>query len=154
MPHTFIVVPKDKLVFQAQGYNRKGAPAAFYQPTYYYGGGALRSSSKDLMQFMKANLKVPSSAPTQLLEALQLTHKPYFKVRDGFTMGLGWQRQYRLNTLLLTKNGGSRGFSTFMGFSPPLQLGIVVLTNKAKVQASSLGNQLLQKLIILQSERK
>lgn len=148
MNNTYFTLPRDKLALQAQGYRPNNNPAPHYVPANFLGGGALRSSSADLLKFMKANLgiKVENASP-QLLSAMQFAQQPHFVVRPQFVMGLGWQRIKRGQQLLITKNGGNIGFSTFIGFAPSKQLGVVVLTNRAKGKASNLGNQLLNKLL-------
>ncbi|CEG57143.1 serine hydrolase [Legionella fallonii] len=147
MNNTYFTLSPDKLSLQAQGYRPNNNPAPHYVPANFLGGGALRSSAADLLKFMKANLgiKVENSS-TQLLSAMQFAQQPHFIVKPQFVLGLGWQRIKRGQQLLITKNGANIGFSTFIGFSPSKQLGVVVLTNKAKGKAAKVGNQLLNKL--------
>ncbi len=153
MSHTFFSVPGSLKSSEAQGYRFNNNQAPYYVPANLPGGGALRSSSSDLLQFVKANLgiKVQNASP-QLLAAMQLTQQPYFTVRPKFKMGLGWQRVQRGLDLLMTKNGANQGFNTFMGFSPEKKIGVVVLTNKAKVNATRLGNRILNRLLMMQRQ--
>lgn len=148
MNHTYFNLPPDKIALQAQGYHPNSTPAPHYVPANFLGGGALRSSAADLLKFMKANLgiKVEQATP-QLLSAMQFAQQPRFAVNPKFALGLGWQRVQSKQGLLITKNGGNQGFSTFIGFSPAKKLGVVVLTNKAKANATQIGNQILRKLI-------
>ncbi|WP_238400481.1 serine hydrolase [Legionella bononiensis] len=148
MTHTYFDVPQSLKAKEAQGYRKNNNKAPYYVPANYLGGGALRSSSADMLNFMKANLGIKvNNASSQLLTAMQLAQQPAFVVRPKFIMGLGWQRVIRGNNLLITKNGGNQGFNTFIGFSPEKKLGVVVLTNKAKVNATRLGNLILNSLI-------
>ncbi|WP_058534220.1 serine hydrolase [Legionella saoudiensis] len=148
MNNTYFTLPPDKMALQAQGYHPNATPAPHYIPVNFLGGGALRSSAADLLKFMKANLgiKVEQATP-QLLSAMQFAQQPHFVVNPRFVMGLGWQRIQTKQGLLITKNGGNQGFSTFIGFSPAQKLGVVVLTNKAKANATQIGNQILRKLL-------
>ena len=57
-----------------------------------------------------------------------------------FSKRYRWQRIKRGQQLLITKNGANMGFSTFIGFSPSKQFGVVVLTNKATVKESETKN--------------
>ena len=150
MTHTYFKVPEDQKNLEAQGYRPDKRPAPYYIAANFLGGGALRSSAVDLMQFMKANLgiKVGNASP-QLLSAMQFAQQPHFFVKPRFVMGLGWQRVKHGQGLLITKNGGNQGFSTFIGFSPSKQIGVVVLTNQAKSKATLLGNQILKGLLAL-----
>ncbi len=148
MTHTFITVPANKTRFVAQGYRKNGSPAPFYVPHQLLGGGALRSSAKDLMQFLILNINSAATPQKVLLsKALYRIQQPYFTVRPNFVMGLGWQRITRQNHLFITKNGGNQGFSTFIGFAPKEQIGVVVLFNQSKKQAGRIGNQLLNELV-------
>lgn len=150
MNHTYFNIPRSLKSSEAQGYRVNNNKAPYYVPANLLGGGALRSSSADLLNFMKANLgiKVNNASPS-LLSAMQLARQPYFVVKPKFIMGLGWQRVQRGPNLLITKNGANQGFNTFIGFSPEKKLGIVVLTNKAKVNATRLGNMILNGLLAL-----
>jgi beta-lactamase class C len=111
------------------------------------GGGSLRSSAADMMQFMKANLNLPvADASPQLLQDMQFAQKARFTVRPNFLMGLGWQRMTRGGKLYITKNGSNIGFSTFIGFSPDGKFGVVVLANRSASKAHQLGWQILRSL--------
>ncbi len=148
MNNTYFKLPQEKMALEAQGYHPNGTPAPHYAAANFLGGGALRSSAADLLTFMKANLgiKVEQATP-QLLSAMQLAQQPHFVVTPKFALGLGWQRVQIKQGLLITKNGGNQGFSTFIGFSPSHKLGVVVLTNKAKANAAQIGYLILRKLI-------
>ncbi|WP_298622133.1 serine hydrolase [uncultured Legionella sp.] len=150
MSHTYFSVPSSLKTSEAQGYRFNNNKAPYYVPANLLGGGALRSSSSDLLLFMKANLGIRvNNASPQLLTAMQLAQQPYFTVKPKFSMGLGWHRIQRGPNLLITKNGANQGFNTFMGFSPEKKLGVVVLTNKAKVNATRLGTLILNGLLAL-----
>lgn len=147
MNNTFVTVPASSGRNQAQGYNPMGNPAPAYQPGFLYGGGAVRSSARDLLAFMEANLGVKANVPPLLQTALLKAQQPYYQVKPGFSMALGWQRMTKSGTLLLTKNGMNQGFSSFIGFAPTQKIGVVVLANKRDAQATRIGNQLLQGLL-------
>lgn len=144
MTHTGINLTLQLQVEQAVGYRPNGDPVTMTLPAYLYGAGAVRSSIKDMLMFLDANLnsgqieKLP-----ELQKAIQLTHQPFFKVNPNFVLGLGWQRVTRQGELYITKNGANSGFASFIGFSPSKQLGVVVLLNKGKGRASILGNKIL-----------
>jgi beta-lactamase class C len=145
LSNTFVLVPADKTNLEAQGYRQNGEPAPFYTPNFLYGGGALRSSSADMLQFLDANMGVGNVNSTSF-SAMQLTQQSYVTVKPTFAMGLGWQRMFRNGNLFMTKNGMNQGFNTFVGFSPLHQYGVVVLTNKRDGNASRIGNQILNQL--------
>lgn len=155
MTNTYFDVPKSKRSYLAQAHGPRNGVVAEYVPVNFLGGGALHSTSSDLLKFMKANLGLAvEQASPQLLSAMQLAQQPYFEVRPNFVLGLGWQRVKRGSELLITKNGGNQGFSTFIGFSPSKKLGVVVLINRSRSRAEFLGNKILNKLLILQSSQR
>lgn len=146
MDDTMITVPPEKISLQALGYNARGQAEPFVT-TYLYGGGSLRSSPADMLQFLKANLNVTETrAPSSLLSAMQFAQQPEFEVKPAFVLGLGWQRLTRNNHLFITKNGANQGFTSFIGFSPEQKFGVVVLINRKKSKAGKLGNQVLDYL--------
>lgn len=148
MNHTFFKVPINFSDKEAQGYRPNQRKAPKYVAANFLGGGALRSSSADLLTFVKANLGIKvNQVSDKLLKAMQQAQQPYFRVKPGFVMGLGWQRMRHGKDLVIIKNGGNQGFSTFIGFSPENNLGVVILINQSKAKATLLGNRLLKILI-------
>lgn len=129
----------------ATGYSQKGMPVKAASLGPLAGSGALKSSSGDMEKFLRANMGLKT--PPQLWEAMQLAQKPRFKVRPGFSLGLGWQVSTLNSRLLIDKNGGLAGFSTYIGFYPEEGVGIVILANKTKIQATEVGRRLLKQLL-------
>lgn len=147
MSHTIVDIPSNLMSLHAQGYNRRGLPSKLFQSNFLKGGGGLRSSIADMLNFLKANLNIPiANAPASLLQAMQFAQQPQYTVNPHFIMGLGWQRITRNGKLFITKNGSNIGFSTFIGFIPDKKLGVVVLTNRNAAKAGGLGWDLLQQL--------
>lgn len=148
--HTYFDIPEKYQSFQVQDFNRAGKPIPSYVAKNFLGGGALRSSAADMMVFMKANLGIkPEGVSQKLIDALQFAQQPQFTVRPNFVLALGWQRVKRNNNLLITKNGGNPGTSTFIGFSPDKKLGVIILFNQGKSKATKLGNQLLNGMLAM-----
>lgn len=125
----------------AQGYSPDGKAVPLPDRAFLPASGALWSSSSDMLQFLKANLGM--EGPKELLYAMQTAQAPYFKVSEKLTLGLGWQRVQLKGYLLIDKNGGVPGFSSYIGMAPMQQVGIVILVNKAKMNATQVGRQLL-----------
>jgi beta-lactamase class C len=141
MNMTFTEVPQSLLSQYAQGYTIDGKKALKRKHGYIPGSGAIRSTAKDLLKFLKANMGL--TGPVKLLKAMQLAQQPYFKVRDHFFMGLGWQRFDIKGQLIIDKNGGVSGFTSYIGWIPEKRVGIVILTNKGKSRATQIGRNLL-----------
>ena len=144
MHQTMVRVPWKLLSKYAQGHNDKGIPVPRMGLPALGAAGALKSTIVDMMKFLKANLG--ECGPQSLKDAMHLTHKGFFKVTDSMIQGLSWQRVSSKDMLLIDKNGGVTGFSTWIGFVPDKKNGIVLLTNKRNKQLTGLGRRLLHDL--------
>lgn len=144
MNMTFTQVPESLLSQYAQGYDLKGNEARKRIPGYLPGSGALRSTIKDMLKFLKANMGI--NTPDKLLKAMQLAQQPFYTVRNHFIMGLGWQRFDFEGVLTINKNGGLTGFTSYIGWLPEKKVGIVILTNKGKARPNAVGRSLLNAL--------
>lgn len=144
MDRTFTHVPQELFSQYSQGYNLIGKQTKKRPHGYIPGSGALRSTTTDLMKFLKANMGV--SGPEKLVKAMHLAQQPYYKVRDDFTMGLAWQRFTLDGHLIIDKNGGLRGFTSYIGWIPEKKVGVVILTNKTKARTTNIGRHLLMQL--------
>jgi CubicO group peptidase (beta-lactamase class C family) len=115
----------------AKPYGVGNKPANLWSFDVLAGCGALHSTADDLLVFLAAEIGLKE---TKLRSAMEITQKPN---RDtgtkGMRMGLGWI----VNTLpsadgprnLYWHNGGTGGFSSFVGFVKEWKLGVVVLAN-------------------------
>lgn len=126
----------------AQRYSPEGKPVPKPSKAALPASGALWSTGSDMLKFLKANLGL--DGPKELLHAMQLAQEPYFKVRPALTLGLAWQKVQANGYLLIDKNGGIPGFSSYIGMVPTKKIGIVILVNKAKVNATKIGREILQ----------
>jgi D-alanyl-D-alanine-carboxypeptidase/D-alanyl-D-alanine-endopeptidase len=91
------------------------------------GAGGIRSSLRDMMVYVKANMAYDESA---LSKAMQLSHQSrHTKVGGGTGVGLGWHITPGGTGNLIWHNGGTGGYRTFAGFDKGANLGVVVMTN-------------------------
>lgn len=144
MNSTMIHIPYRLMHNYAQGYLRNGQPVKKRWISPWQGGGALRSTPADMLKFLEANLGIGKKE--QLLAAMQMAHHPYFRVNNNLTLGLGWERVYIRERLIIDKNGGVPGFSSYIGMIPDRRIGVVILANKAKTKITVLGRKLLTQL--------
>ncbi|MGX7826278.1 serine hydrolase domain-containing protein [Actinokineospora sp. 24-640] len=83
------------------------------------GAGALRSTAPDMLAYLKALLAPHSTAlPTALTDVVDRPGGP-----------LIWNLRSRPDHDLLFHSGGTRGFTSFAGFSPQTGTALVALTN-------------------------
>lgn len=142
MSSTVVTVPERLKALLAVGYSVEGKSMAPRGPMIIPASGALRSTATDMLQFLKANLGLIGSP--DLIEACQIAQDGYFRVSDKLTLGLGWQRVKLNGYLVLDKNGGLPGFSSYIGLLPKGKIGVVILANKARVKETLLGRKLLK----------
>lgn len=145
MSNSFVAVPADQMNHYAQGYNEQGDPAPHYQTSAWPGGGGVRSTSADMLQYLKANLGALNISP-QLSAAMNLTEQGYFNVNPNFTQGLSWQLKNIQNLNVINKNGMNQGFNTYVAMVPQQKIAIVVLANKRGVNPNKIANQILRAL--------
>lgn len=106
------------------------------------GAGALRSTAKDMIRFMQANL---GQIDSPLIKAMEETHKPRSEAGlETMRIGLGW---HILTTPagndIVWHNGGTGGYHTFAGFLKNTKTGVVVLANDASQNCDDIGFHLL-----------
>lgn len=146
MDRTVIYATGQLTQHYAQGYNSSQQKVPPSIPKAWLGGGALKSTSADMLSFLEANLG--KKGPAILIKAMKFAQKPYYKVSEKLTMGLGWQRfKTASGAILIDKNGGVAGFSSYIGMVEERDVGLVLLFNKGKSQATKIGRRILLELI-------
>src|SRR5213080_2809240 len=146
MTSTALPLPRDLIGRAVQGYNPSGRPAGrpgeeggtFDWP----GSGQIYSSSRDMDTFLAANLgEVPGHGPIE--NAMAFTYQGVFTVSPRLTIGLAWQIVSAGNFTIIDKNGGLTNTSTYIGFAPQKQLGVVILVNRGKQHATGIGRLII-----------
>lgn len=113
------------------------------------GAGALRSTTKDMVKFLKANM---ASNNSDLNKAMKLSHALAYSNEDQtFDIGLGWH--YAHNNSIIWHNGGTGGYRAFIGFSKDYEEGVVVMTNST-FSADGIGLKLLGQPLDLEMPTK
>lgn len=146
MNSTMIEVPENLVNLVAVGYNKNGLAAKQSFNTLMPGSGALYSTSSDMLKFLMANLGI--NGPKNLLNAMEFAQKGFFSINEHLSIGLGWQRFTKdKGLLIIDKNGGLPGFSSYIGFTKGVKkIGIVILINKRSINASAIGRKILYEL--------
>lgn len=87
------------------------------------GCGGLKSTLRDMMVYLKANMGI---LPTQLGDAMEISQQIFF---DTY-VGLGWQKTQLTDGQVVTWfAGASAGHLTFIAFNREYNTGVVVLYN-------------------------
>jgi serine-type D-Ala-D-Ala carboxypeptidase/endopeptidase len=110
---------------QAAGHAFRRRPAPNWHLDGLAGAGALRSTARDLLSYLRAQLE-PDRTP--LAEAIRLTHV-LLKPAARMTGGLGWMCSSSRPGRMFWHNGGTGGFRSFAGFLPDHGAAAVVVVN-------------------------
>lgn len=117
---------------QATGYWH-GRPRPAWQIPALPAAGAGRSSARDLLTTLDALLDPtapPTTVPRTLRTALVDVTRPRIALpRTGRRIALIWNIRPRPDHDLHHHSGGTRGFTTFAGFSPQANVALTALTN-------------------------
>jgi beta-lactamase class C len=159
MSNSYLNVPASKMSLYAQGYNKEEAPVRVTPGVLASEAYGVKTSAKDLIQFVEANIQ-RKQTDQHVNQALLDTRTGYFKL-GAMTQDLIWE-QYSypvaLDALIagnsnsvayethavtalvpplpaqdavwVNKTGSTNGFGAYVAFVPAKGLGIVVLANK------------------------
>jgi D-alanyl-D-alanine-carboxypeptidase/D-alanyl-D-alanine-endopeptidase len=127
MTSTWITVPPEMKTRAATGHNALRQPATNWDFQVLAGAGAFWSSAGDLLEFVAASMGEKKSGLAPAMAAMLKVRVP--TGIPNFGQALGWQTMKRGDTELIWKDGGTFGFSSFIGFDPKLRRGAVVLSD-------------------------
>ncbi len=105
-------------------------------PAVGAGAGALRSSVKDMAQFLVANMGFSQSP---IVTLMQQCHQKQHQVMPRCSIGLAWATSRFRQANIIWQNGARDGFRGFIGFNPKTQKGLVVLSNSSEVWPDEFG---------------
>jgi D-alanyl-D-alanine-carboxypeptidase/D-alanyl-D-alanine-endopeptidase len=124
---TAITLAPDLMRRLAIGHNENLLPVPNWDDTTLAGAGALYSSVNDLLTFLDAHLAQAESPLGAAMADLLALRKP--TGRPNLHVALGWHVSIEDGRELVWHNGGTGGYSSFIGFCPQTGVGIVVLAN-------------------------
>ncbi len=122
-----------------QGYDDDGDPTPPWTQTSTAACGALRGSVSDLLQLISAELDPPKGT---LGDGLRAAIDPRYD--DGkHRVALGWHFGRPDAPSTVWHNGGTGGFSSFVGFDPAARVGVAILASGRTDFVDKLGDALL-----------
>ncbi|MGW6982184.1 serine hydrolase domain-containing protein [Streptomyces sp. NPDC054932] len=132
MSDTLVSVDDPRSQRSAQGHSRRGRPVTPWHLADLAGAGALRSTATDLVAYVRAQLAA-GPVPSELAEAIRLSRGVEHRTSSFAWVHLGWMA-HRLHPrqgahLQIWHNGGTGGFSSFVGFDPEKALAVIALGN-------------------------
>lgn len=139
MPDTRVTLSPGMRSRLATGY-RDREPFPLWDNPTLAGAGALRSSVRDLLAFLAANMGLSNS---RLYTAMQITHAPIFRVDLEMQVGLAWHVRTRGEIQIIEHHGATGGYWGYIGFIQDEQRGVVILTNTYK-DIDEIGLRLLE----------
>ncbi|WP_412074968.1 serine hydrolase domain-containing protein [Streptomyces xanthophaeus] len=130
MADTVVTVDGTRSGRCAQGHDGRGRPTPPWNLAGLAGAGGLRSTATDLVAFVRAQL---DGGPAELAEAIRMTRAVEHRQSSFAWVHLGWMA-HRLHArqgahLQIWHNGGTGGFSSFVGFDPEKRLAVIALGN-------------------------
>jgi len=107
------------------------------------GAGAIRSTGKDMLKFVQADLDPPAGEIGKAMQlAWQVHQQPLEK--GQFAMGLGWLVAHDGQTRW--HNGQTGGYHAVVYVNRQLEVGVVLLTNTSTGEVDRLAEQIVQTL--------
>ena len=91
--------------------------------------GALRGTLLDGVAFLQASMSACQGEDLVSRANCRAQQPTGMAVRDGEEMGIGWVRTTGEEGVAIWHNGGTGGYSSFLGFNPETQIGVVFLYN-------------------------
>lgn len=113
----------------APGFTAAGKPTSPWTFACLEACGGIRSTTRDMLAFVEANL---GRSKSPLTDAINMAHEPWRETgRPGEFVGLCWMRQKLPagNRVMLWHNGGTGGYRSFLAFLPESGVGVVILSN-------------------------
>jgi len=115
------------------------ATAAWTMKTNLAGFGGVHATLDDMVRYVQAELGM---LDTRLTAALKLTQQPVDQ-SSGTPMGMNWMLiPHSAPHALVIHEGGTGGFSSFVGFDVDKQRGVVLLSDTALNSMDGLGGGL------------
>ena len=139
MNATSISVPENIVSKFAKGHMVGNESELIFLPQEVQGAGAMYSTVNDLLKYVSANMGLMDTKLNNAMETSHLIRHPFTEIQvpfddpSGFEsfpygyIGLSWFSTTDLGNQVIWHNGGIDGYSSFVGFNPDEQIGLVIL---------------------------
>ncbi|MGH7999479.1 MAG: serine hydrolase [Brasilonema sp.] len=127
----------------ATGHNQFRQPVKNWDIPTLAGAGALRSTANDLLKFIAANLDLSKSNLSPAIQKTHLVQHDHDTDSPDVKMGLGWYILKKYGREIISHNGVTGGYRTFIAFEKKKRLGVVVLSNSVN-NIDDIGLHLLE----------
>ena len=124
--------------------DRNGNETGYWDFAALAGGGAARGSVADALKFLRASIDACRSAGQLAAANCRAQRGTGVKAYEDVAQGLGWVRLASSAGDIVWHDGGTDGFSSFLGFNVRTGDGLVVLANVASLdEVTSLSLEFL-----------
>jgi CubicO group peptidase (beta-lactamase class C family) len=115
----------------AKGYTEKGEPSGLWDFDALAGCGAIKSNMADMIKYLA--FQMGKTDKLEFKDGLTLMQKRRFETDIPKTaIGMGWHISESMwDRTTIWHNGGTGGYSSFIGFIPETNTGVVVLSNQS-----------------------
>jgi serine-type D-Ala-D-Ala carboxypeptidase/endopeptidase len=130
-----------------------------FVPEAIQGAGALHSTANDLLKYLAANMGLIHTSINDIIQETHLIRLEYpqapslhfdsinnNKSLSASYVGLGWFIDTNLGTEVIQHSGGIDGYSSFIGFNPTKQEGVVLLCS---CESKDMPSPIIESLIKL-----
>lgn len=141
MDSTFTNVPEKVQANFSPGYNN-GEETPHWKLADTPGFGGIKSTMADMVLYLKANMD--NATP-----AIALSHKATFGKGEN-VVGLGWfLPTIKTGETVIWHNGGTFGFSSYMGYFKDKELGVIVMANSyGEGEVDKIAKDILRYLLL------
>jgi CubicO group peptidase (beta-lactamase class C family) len=108
---------------------RRGRASSHWTFDAFAPAGALRGSLRDGVRLLKGSMFACEGADAISAASCFAQQPAGFDRNEASEMGLGWVLTRRGGETAIWHNGGTGGYSTFLGFNRASRTGVVILTN-------------------------
>jgi CubicO group peptidase (beta-lactamase class C family) len=121
----------------ARGHDPSGKPATNWDFQVYAGAAGLRSTAKDLLKYVSANLGLTQSSLTPLMERTHvICHSAVPRLGNTAMDWMDRNESDQIGREILEHPGGTGGYDAFIGFDKKQNRGVVVLSNRLELLPS------------------
>jgi CubicO group peptidase (beta-lactamase class C family) len=127
----------------AQGFDETGKPTCPWDFPVMFSAGAVRSTLPDICLFLEAHL----TTNHPIASVFQSCTKEIYPMTMG-GIGKAWHHDHFSGSIsgggdIVWHNGGTGGFSSYIGFYPEKQMGLILLANQSSEGLDGLALKIL-----------
>src|SRR5205085_6670662 len=123
MEDTHITLSEDQTRRLAHGHNARLDPVANWDAPTLAGAGALRSTAKDMLRFLAANLGYAPSPLAPAMSSMLTVRRPAGNTE--MDIALGWHIIKTPGREIIAHSGETGGYQSFVGYDSQARTGVI-----------------------------